>query len=86
MPELSRFFGIVIYMYYADHAPPHFHVRYGNERASIRIDDGEILDGSLERRALRLVDEWRMLHLAELQEEWRLAQLKAPLGKIEPLG
>ena len=86
MPELSRFFGIVIYMYYADHAPPHFHVRYGDERASIRVDDGEILDGSLGRRALHLVDEWRMLHLAELQEGWRRAQLKAPLGKIEPLG
>ena len=86
MPELSRFFGIAINMYYADHAPPHFHARYGDERVSIRIDDGEILDGSLGRRALRLVDEWRMLHQAELQEEWRHAQLKAPLGKIEPLG
>ena len=67
---------------------PHknFHARYGDERVSIRIDDGEILDGNLGRRALRLVDEWRMLHLVELQEEWRRAQLKAPLGKIEPLG
>lgn len=86
MPELSRFFGIVIYMYYADHGPPHFHARYGDERASIRIDDGEILDGSLGRRALRLVDEWRMLHLEELQEDWRRAQLQVPLSQIEPLG
>jgi len=86
MPELSRFFGIVIYMYYADHAPPHFHAMYGDERASIRIDDGEILDGSFGRRALRLVNDWRMLHLDELQEAWRRARLKAPLGKINPLG
>ncbi len=55
MPELSRFFGIEICMYYADHGPPQFHARYGNERASIRIDNGERLDGGLGRRALRLV-------------------------------
>lgn len=86
MPELSRFFGIVIYMYYADHAPPHFHARYGDERASIRIDDGEILEGSLGRRPFRLVEEWRVLHVAELRNDWKCAQLRAPLSKIEPLG
>lgn len=86
MPEISRFFGIVISMYYSEHAPPHFHARYGDERASIRIDDGEILEGSLGRRALRLVEEWRALHVAELQNDWQHAQVRAPLSKIEPLG
>ena len=86
MPELCRFFGIVIYMYYADHSPPHFHARYGDERASIRIDNGEILDGDLGRRALGLVDEWRRLHHEALQEDWRRAQAKVPLSRIQPLG
>ena len=72
-------------MYYNEHAPPHFHARYGDERASIRIEDGEILDGSLGKRVFRLLDEWRVLHLAELRDDWRRAQLKAPLNRIEPL-
>jgi hypothetical protein len=57
VPELSRFFGIIIAMYYNDHAPPHFHAKYGNDRASLRIDNGEILEGALGPRALRLVEE-----------------------------
>jgi hypothetical protein len=85
VPELSRFFGIVIAMYYSEHAPPHFHARYGSEQASIRIDNGEILDGSLGARSLRLVNEWRALHEAELLEDWRLAGAREPLRAIEPL-
>jgi Domain of unknown function (DUF4160) len=85
VPELSRFFGIVIAMYYGDHPPPHFHARYGSEQASIRIDNGEILDGSLGARSLRLVNEWRALHEAELLEDWRLASAREPLRAIEPL-
>ena len=59
MPELSRFFGIIIAMYYNDHAPPHFHAKYGGGQVSIRIDTGEVLEGDLGPRALRLVEEWR---------------------------
>lgn len=85
MPELSRFFGIIIAMYYNDHAPPHFHAKYGGEQASIRIDTGQILDGALGTRALRLVDEWRLLHEAELLDDWNRAQARQPLCRIEPL-
>jgi Domain of unknown function (DUF4160) len=85
LPELSRFFGIVIAMYYSDHSPPHFHAKYGGDQASIRIDNGEILDGTLGTRAIRLVEEWRVLHQAELLDDWNRAQTKQPLNKIEPL-
>ena len=85
MPEVSRFFGIIIAMYYNDHAPPHFHAKYGSEQASLRIDNGAILEGSLGTRALRLVEEWRALHQAELLEDWKRAQARQPLNKISPL-
>lgn len=85
MPELSRFFGIIIAMYYNDHAPPHFHAKYGDDQASIRIDNGEIVEGVLGARAKRLVEEWRALHEAELLEDWKRAQARQPLNKIEPL-
>ena len=85
MPELSRFFGIIIAMYYNDHAPPHFHAKYGDDEASIRIDNGEVMDGALGTRARRLVDEWRILHQRELFEDWARAQARQPLNKIEPL-
>ena len=85
MPELSRFFGIIIAMYYNDHAPPHFHAKYGDDQASMRIDDGEILDGALGVRTRRLVEEWRILHQSELFEDWVRAQARQPLNKIEPL-
>lgn len=85
MPELSRFFGIIIAMYYNDHAPPHFHAKYGGEQASIRIDTGQVLEGALGTRALRLVDEWRLLHQSELLDDWHRAQARQPLVRIEPL-
>lgn len=85
MPEVSRFFGIIIAMYYNDHSPPHFHAKYGSEQASLRIDDGAILEGNLGARALRLVDEWRVLHQAELLQDWARARARQPLNKIEPL-
>lgn len=85
MPEISRFFGIIIALYYNDHAPPHFHAKYGSDEASVLIKTGEILDGSLSKRALRLVEEWRALHQSELENDWELARAKHPLIKIEPL-
>jgi hypothetical protein len=59
LPEISRFFGIIIAMYYNDHSPPHFHAKYGGDQVSVRIDNGEVLEGKLGARALRLVEEWR---------------------------
>lgn len=85
MPELTRFFGIIIAMYYNDHAPPHFHAKYGDDQAVIRIDTGEVIEGNLSARALRLVEEWRQLHQQELLNDWALAQNRQPLIKIEPL-
>ena len=85
MPELTRFFGIIIAMYYNDHSPPHFHAKYGADQAVIRIDTGEVIEGDLSARALRLVEEWRLLHEDELVNDWDLAQDRQPLIKIEPL-
>lgn len=72
-------------MFYNDHEPPHFHARYGEQRAIIRIDTLEILDGKLSARALKLVQEWGALHRKELEDDWLLARQMAPLKKIQPL-
>jgi hypothetical protein len=78
VPELSRFFGIVIAMCYNDHAPPHFHAHYGDSETTIRIDSGGVLQGSLSTRAQRLIDEWRILHQTELEEDWSRARARQP--------
>jgi len=85
MPEISRFFGMVIAMYYNDHAPPHFHVRYGEQKAVIGIDPIALLEGNLSRRAKGLIVDWAMEHQAELMADWELARQQAPLNRIEPL-
>jgi hypothetical protein len=85
MPEISRFFGIVVQMYYKDHEPPHFHVRYSGQRALIAIEDTAILNGHLSPRALSLIREWAALHRSELFEDWRLARQEAELRPIPPL-
>ena len=85
MPEISRFLGIIVAMYYNDHSPPHFHARYGENEIRVDIETGEILSGTFPRRAHRLVLEWFELHRNELLEDWDLAQDRKPLNKIEPL-
>ncbi len=85
MPEISRFLGIIVAMYYNDHSPPHFHARYGENEIRVNIETGEILSGTFPRRAQRLVLEWFELHRNELLEDWNLAQDRKPLNKIEPL-
>jgi hypothetical protein len=85
MPEISRVFGIIIAMFYDDHAPPHFHVRYGEQKAIIAIDTLTILRGQLAPRVRGLVMEWAALHKEELLEDWTLAKNQAPLKKIQPL-
>lgn len=85
MPRLSEFYGIVIYMYFADHNPPHFHAIYAEHEALIQIDDGSILRGDLPRTAARLVEQWRTLHRDELLADWALAQQPTALNPIEPL-
>ena len=84
MPIISRFFGIVIAIYWRDHSPPHFHAKYGDEEVVVEIKTGKA-SGHISKRALALVEEWRKLHLDELLEDWDLAQSREPLKKIKPL-
>lgn len=84
MPELTRFLGIVIHMYFRDHPPAHFHAEYGEFEITVEIESG-VVAGKFPRRALGLVLEWYALHKAELAEDWRLAQQKLPLNPINPL-
>jgi hypothetical protein len=85
VPTISRFFGIVIAMYFDDHGPPHFHARHTNGSAKVRIDTLEVLDSTLARRQLRFVLAWAELHQLELLENWRLARAGETLQEIEPL-
>lgn len=86
MPEISRFYGIVIRMYLrGEHPPPHFHVQYGEYRASVSIDGLEVVDGDLPPRAARLVYDWAKLHKQELRDNWSRAQAHETLLPIEPL-
>ncbi len=85
MPEISRFLGIVIAIYWKEHGVPHFHAKYGSQRASFAIDDLRLLEGALPPRVMGLVLEWATLHREELMEDWRLAMDKKPLRPIEPL-
>ena len=85
MPEISRFFGIVVQMYYGDHDPPHFHVRYSGQKALIAIETLALLRGHLSPRVLGLVTEWAALHRAALMEDWDLAKDQAELKPIAPL-
>lgn len=85
MPRLSEFYGIAIYMYFADHNPPHFHAIYAEHEALVQIDDGSIVRGGLPKTAAKLVEQWRTLHRDELLADWALAQEPASLNPIEPL-
>lgn len=84
MPEISRFLGIVIRMYYRDHAPPHFHAEYGDHEITVEIESG-IVSGDFPKRALRAVLDWHDLHRDELIDDWQLARQEQPLNRIEPL-
>jgi Domain of unknown function (DUF4160) len=85
MPSVSSFYGIVITMYFYDHQPPHFHARYAEHDAAIRIADASVLVGSLPARANKLVSEWAGTHRDELQANWRLAQAGKVPNPIDPL-
>jgi hypothetical protein len=85
MPEISRFFGISIKMFFGDHVPPHFHAEYGEFKAQINIRSYNIIAGELPPRALGMVVEWAAQHQNELLELWELASKNQPLHRIEPL-
>lgn len=85
MPEVSRFFGVTIRMYFDDHPPPHFHALYGGQEALIGISPIFVIEGRLPRRALSLVFEWAALHQQELMDNWNRASGNSPVEKIDPL-
>jgi len=85
MPEIARFFGIVIAIYYKEHNPPHFHAKYGDQTAVFSIADLALIEGQLPKRVISLVLEWAFEHRDELMEDWRLAEAGKPLRKIAPL-
>ena len=85
MPTISTFYGILIQMFFADHAPPHFHARYAEHEAVIAIGTLEVIEGGMPRRALALVLEWAQEHRGELAEDWDLCVQKQSPKKIAPL-
>lgn len=84
MPEISRFYGIVIMMFYNDHNPPHFHANYGEYKVVISIDE-EVVEGFMPKRALEMVFEWMDVHKDELMANWAKCQMGDIPDKIEPL-
>jgi hypothetical protein len=85
VPRLSFFYGIAIYLYFEDHAPPHVHARYGGSEAKVSIARGDVIEGSLPRCASRLVAEWVNEHSEELAACWGKAVRGEQPGTIEPL-
>ena len=85
MPTISEFFGILIFMYYSDHSPPHFHARYGEYEALIKISPVGLLKGNLPPRALSLVIEWAQIYQNQLMDDWKDAANNKKLKKIPPL-
>ncbi len=85
MPHISRFFDILIYMYFNDHAPAHFHAEYGEYEAVYTIETLEVLRGELPRRAHSMVVEGATLYRNELRDNWNRAREMRELEKIDPL-
>jgi hypothetical protein len=85
MPELSRFYGIVVQVYYGDHQPAHFHVQYAGHVAKIDIETLALIEGELPARAKGLVIEWASLHQEELRDAFRKAASLQKPDSIEPL-
>jgi hypothetical protein len=84
VPEISRFLGIVVAMYYRDRRPPHFHSVYGGFEITVQIESGKV-NGEFPHRALAHVQGWRAVHRTELLDAWLLARTGQPLSRIEPL-
>ncbi len=85
MPTLSMFYGIMIQMFWNEHAPPHFHARYAHYKLTVNINTLEVIAAKMPRRAQNLVLEWALLHRDALLEDWALCQQKQAPKKIPPL-
>jgi hypothetical protein len=84
MPTISRFYGIVIFMNYNDHNPPHFHARYQEQEVTVAIQTS-VVQGEMSKRALQMIFEWTEKHQDELMRNWELARERKPLEPISPL-
>jgi hypothetical protein len=84
MPEICRFYGIIIFKNYNDRDPPHYHARYDDQEVKIEMKSG-IVKGQMAKRALRMLFEWSEIHQEELMENWRLARERKQLRKLPPL-
>lgn len=85
MPIISSFFGIIVRMFFDDHAPPHFHAEHQGQEALVNLD-GQIIEGEISSpRARRLIKEWAKIHRSELDLNWRRAKRLKPLVQIAPL-
>jgi ABC-type bacteriocin/lantibiotic exporter with double-glycine peptidase domain len=84
MPEVSRFYGIVVFMNYNDHTPPHFHARYQDQEVTVELQTG-VVQGKMSKRALRMLLEWSEKYQDELTRNWELTRNRRPLEKIPPL-
>ena len=84
MPEICRFYGIVIFVHYDDHEPLHFHARYQRQEVTMDIQTG-LVQGEMSRRALRMLFEWSEKHQEELERNWQRARERKPLERIPPL-
>ena len=85
MPEISRFYGIIVQMFYNEHVPPHFHATYGEFKVQISLKDLNVIEGKFPRKGLNLLLDWAELHKIELLELWELAKEEKPLFKIPPI-
>jgi len=85
MPEISRFYGIVITMYYDEHNPPHFHATYNGHEAQFDLTQGAFIKGMLPSKQARLVLAWYELHQDELMKNWQDLQHGKGYSKIAPL-
>jgi hypothetical protein len=85
MPEVSRFFGISIRMYFDDHNPPHFHAIYADAEVEVGIDPLTVVRGRFPRRALGMVLEWGAMHQQELLDNWGRLRNDEPAQRIDPL-
>jgi len=85
MPEICRFYGIIVALFYDEHNPPHFHARYGDYKVAVDIRSLVVLEGTLPPRALGMLIEWASQHKGELLKDWELARDGKPPERIEPL-
>jgi hypothetical protein len=85
MPRISEFYGIIIFMYFNDHYPPHFHARYNENEAIITISNSKVLKGKLPPRALKMVKEWAKLYREALLKNWHQIQNGESWEKLPPL-